>query len=205
LFANGRDYNNELNAAPTFFMSTMDAHSFATLMGLNRLIDTTQRHLSIYTFLDFAKENTSIFSKKAVIKRLRQEKRYNETSLRNKSKITAKVVDSDIQKVRDLPTSSIRKWRNEILAHLQANSVLENMKISKVYPIKTEQIQKVINTIHQILNFYLLNYDDQTWAITEFGASQVSYILNSIRFSVQYERTKYKRLRTNNNASLSSQ
>lgn len=186
-------YIDELNAAPTFFMATMDAHTFATLMGLNRLIDTKQGHLSIYKFLNFVKENTSIFSKRAVIKRLRRDKRYDETALRNKSKITGKVVDSHIQKVRDLPTSSIRRWRIEILAHMQANSALQNIKISNVYPIKSEQIKQGISTIDEILNFYLLNYDARTWAITEFGADQVNYILESIRFFVQHQRTSTKR------------
>jgi hypothetical protein len=193
-----QDYINELNAAPTFFAFTMDAHTFATLMGLNRLIDTKQGHLSIYKFLNFVKENTSIFSKRAVIKRLRRDKRYDERALRNKSKITGKVVDSHIQKIRDLPTSSIRRWRIEILAHIQANSALQNMKISNVYPIKTEQIKQVLNTIDGILNFYLLNYDARTWAIAEFGASQVNYILESIRFFVQHQANKYKEMTTDN-------
>ena len=48
----GKEYLDELNIAPTFFMLTIDAHKYAALMDLNKLLDTNPRHLGIYTFLD---------------------------------------------------------------------------------------------------------------------------------------------------------
>ena len=111
LIAIGGSYLDEINVAPTFFTSTLDAHNLATLMGINRLIDTSDRHLSIYSLLDFVKENTAIFTKKAFVKRLRLLGRYDEIALKDKTKVTAQVVESDIQRVRNLPTSHMRRWR----------------------------------------------------------------------------------------------
>jgi hypothetical protein len=36
----GSNYVPEINIAPTFFMLTLDAHRFATLRGINRMMDT---------------------------------------------------------------------------------------------------------------------------------------------------------------------
>lgn len=176
-----KEYIKELNIAPTFFMMTVDAHKYAILMGLNRLLDTKPRHLSMRTFLDFIKVNLDIFSYDQFTARLTLLNRLDELALSSRSKITVDSVDLDIKKIQNLPIPNVRKWRNEILAHMQASSVLQDLKVSKLYPIKTSQIEKSVQTIHEVLNFYYVNFQSTSWAESKLSHGQIDRIVKAIR------------------------
>ena len=178
----GHDYVPELNIAPTFFMFTLDAHRFATLMGINRLLDTDPHHLSIYKFLRFLKGNLSLFSDDCFQARLQQMGRLDELALGSRSLISAQSIEDDIQKLRNLPVPNVRRWRNEVLAHIQAASVLQEIKISSRYPVKMAQIEHVISTMHEMLNFYYLNFQATTWVRSRLTQGQAKYVMDAIRY-----------------------
>jgi len=178
----GSDYVPEINIAPTFFMLTLDAHRFATLMGINRMLDTDPHHLSLYKFLRFIKDNLSLFSDDNFQARLKQMGRLDDLALRSRSPITAETIDDDIQKLHNLPIPNVRRWRNEVLAHIQAASVLQEIKISTRYPVKMAQIEHAISTMHDILNFYYLNYQSTTWVRSQLTKRQPKLIMDALRF-----------------------
>ena len=176
------DHVHELNIAPTFFMLTLDAHRFATLMGINRLLDTDPHHLSLYTFLRFIENNLSLFHDDCFQARLRRMGRLDELALKSRSPISSQSIEDDIQKLRDLPIPNARRWRNEVLAHIQAASVLQDIKVSTRYQLKMAQIERAISTMHEMLNFYYLNFQSTTWARSRLTQGQAERIVKAIMF-----------------------
>ncbi|MGA9049366.1 MAG: hypothetical protein WB588_10270 [Dehalococcoidia bacterium] len=185
LAKHGSNYVPEINIAPTFFMLTLDAHRFATLMGINRMLDTDPHHLSLYKFLRFIRDNLSLFSDDSFQARLQRMGRLDELALRSRSPITAETIDNDIQKLHDLPIPNVRRWRNEVLAHIQAASVLQEVKISTRYPVKMAQIEHAISTMHDMLNFYYLNYQSIIWVRSQLTKRQPKHVMDALRFYIE--------------------
>lgn len=186
------DYLYELNQAPAFFGLTRDAHLLSTLMRINKFFDRRREHLSIRNFLDFVEENLDIFSKQAFAKRLRQQGRYDAYFVQGHAEITPQKVEQDREKVNQLPVSHIRAWRNKVLAHIETASVLRDINIMKEYPVKSGQIDDVINTLHAMLNDYSVAYDGITWEKDLALEHGIQTIVDAIRFESQQRRKALK-------------
>jgi len=189
-----KDHLHELNQAPAFFGLTIDAHLLSTLMRMNKFFDRKQEHLSIRNFLDFVEENLDIFSNEAFAKRLRQQGRYDAYFVQGHAEVAPDKVEQDREKVNRLPVSHIRAWRNKILAHIETASVLSDIDIMKAYPVKSGQIDDVINTLHAMLNDYSVAYDGITWEKDLALEHGIQTIVDAIRFESQQRRKALKSL-----------
>ncbi len=181
-------YLKELNQAPAFFSLTINAHLYSALTRLNRFFDKRERvkHLHMNGFLDFVEENSeNIFSSQAFKKRLRREGRYDELAAQFKSQITAEKVEQDRQKLRDLPISNLRRWRNTALAHIDRDYVAKNIDVETRHPINTEDVDQIINTLHDMLNEYSLAYDFSTYSKDLTLEHGILYVLDAIRSRLQ--------------------
>jgi len=157
----GKDYLRELNQAPAFFSLTKNAHLLETIMRINRFFDKDRRKrpLTIWEFLDFVQQNLDMFSSEAFEKRVRDRGRYDEIAMRRRIEITCQKVVQDRQKLQRLPIHNLRKWRNRALAHTQKKDVLQNIDVFKEYPVEPQQIDEIIDTLHDVLNDYSAAYD----------------------------------------------
>jgi hypothetical protein len=189
------NYLNELNVAPSFFSLTVDAHLFATIMGINRFIDEHARAFKMKTFFEFIERNFNIFSDEAYIKHLRN-KGYDDQDceywLKKRTRITHDIVNRDKEIIENLPAENLKDWRDKKLAHIDEIYVLKDAKVSQESPITSADIDQIINTLHEVLNRYLLAYDGSEWVIGAPAAGisdQIVFILDSIRF---YQKTKRK-------------
>jgi len=179
-------YHKELNQAPTFFGLTMHAHLLAALVRINKFFDKNEKHLSIRKFLDFIEENLDLFSSKAFEARMRSIGRYESHIIREHSQITLEKVEEDRKRVDDLPVSCVRKWRNTILVHIEAERVLRSIDVMKTYPVRQKQVAETINTLDDILNEYLVAYDASTWAKDLPIKNGVRAVVDAIRFSMAF-------------------
>lgn len=179
----GKDYLAELNEARTFFSLTADAHLFATVMSINRFIDKSKKSLKMDVFFKFVEGNLDIFSDVDFENRLRREGRYDEHWVREHVPVTSDMVRQDRKRLHDLPIDNIREWRHKMLAHIEEEYVLKNVNVMQESPVKVEEIDRIIGTLDQILNRYLVAYDGSGWDIglppTEH---QIRYIVDAIRF-----------------------
>jgi Holliday junction resolvase RusA-like endonuclease len=175
-------HNEELNQAPAFFGLTIHAHLLAALVRLNKFFDRKEQHLSIRNFLDFIEQNLDIFSNEAFQARMRSKGRYESYIIKDHNEITLQKVEEDRKKVNDLPVAYIRRWRNAVLVHINADCVLRGTDVMKKYPVKQRQIDNIIDTLDDMLNDYSVAYDDVTWAkglSIEYGMKTV---VDAIRF-----------------------
>lgn len=179
---------HELNQAPAFFGLTMNAHYFAALMSINRFFDKQERHLSIRKFLDFAEQNIDIFSNKAFEARMRKQGTFGDRVMKQHAEITSEKVEQDRKKVNDLPVGNIRRWRNKIFAHTEAESVRQQINVMREHPVKVKQVDDIINTLDDILNDYLLAYEAGTWLKDLSFETGLQWVMDSIRFKIERDR-----------------
>lgn len=182
------DYLNEMNAAPLFFSLTIDAHLFTTIMSINKLIDEhSSSSLKMTKFFKFIEDNFSIFSDESYVKHLRAKGHDDEDCghwLKIRTRITHDTIVEDRQVIKNIPIENLKDWRDKKLAHIDEVYVLTDTKVSQKSPITSADMDKIINTLHGILNRYLLAYDGSGWELgLPAGVSdQIVYILDSIRF-----------------------
>jgi hypothetical protein len=181
----------ELNQAPSFFGLTIYAHLLAALVRINKFFDKNEKHLSIRKFLDFIEQNLDIFSNEAFEARMRKKDRYESYIIKDHIEITHQKVRQDRRKIRDLPLASIRRWRNAVLVHIEAERVLRSIDIMKKYPVKQRQIDDIINTLDDMLNEYLVAYDASTWA----KDLPIKYEIKGVVHAIQFKLTETRRQR----------
>jgi len=178
-----KDYLAELNEASTFFGLTINAHLFATVMSINKFIDKTSESLKMDVFFRFIEDNLNLFSHEAFENRLRSKGNYDEHWVRNHIAITSDMVREDKERLGKLPINNLKEWRNKKLAHIDKKYVLRNADVMQESPVKIQEIDDIINTLHEILNRYLVAYDGTQWDIglapTKY---QIKYIVDAIRF-----------------------
>ena len=146
----------------------------------------------VILFLFTSRENNrDIFTHKAFEKRLMALGRYDELAIAFDSRITITKVEHDREKLRGLPISGLKGWRNKILSHIDKDYVKNDIKTEKQHPIKTQQIEKIIETLHLMLNEYSLSYDFSTHSKDLTIEQGIKYILEAVKFKLTNEKANH--------------
>lgn len=176
----------EFSEALTFFSLTMNSNLFATVMSVNRFIDSHRKSLRLDVFFEFIRNNLDLFSATAYKKRLLDRGMDSEDCehwVKLHTDITAEMVDQDKAKIESLPIHNLKVWRNKKLAHIERNLVTENVDIMKKYPVTIEEIDKILAALHGILDRYRIAYDGVQWILGLPSAKpQIEYIMDTISF-----------------------
>jgi hypothetical protein len=178
-------YEEFINAL-TFFNFTIDANLFATVMSINRFIDKRKESLKLDIFFKFVEDNLNMFSDEAYEKRLRNKGMDDEDCghwMKKHIKITPETIRQDRQKVENLPIHNLKIWRDKKLAHINKNFILIDIDVMQDSPVTISEIDQILDTLHEILNRYLISYNGTEWAIgLPTVKPQIEYIINSIKF-----------------------
>lgn len=161
------DYAEEMNVAHTFFTLSMRGHLLETLMRLSRMFDEGKDGTtSIFNLVDFADKNMGLFAVPAADRR----KRYEEEMILEKQveetkplQITADIIRKHRAKLRELPVKKLRRWEEEALAHVDRKVAKKHINVFDESPVDIEEIDRIIDTVHEILNVYSVAYDGQKW------------------------------------------
>lgn len=187
-----KDYMDEIDQAFSFFDLTVNAHIISTIIRLNTFFDKRQQHLSIRWLLNFIEKNLDVFSKQAFEKRLRDKGTYDSHWIETHNEVTVEIVEKHRKMVNDLPISALRRWRREIIAHINADTVLGKNEIGKNL-LQTKHVETVIDTLHDILNYYLLAFDCSSFSKDLSVEHEMQYILDAIRSDLQMRGSMRKR------------
>lgn len=158
-----KDYLKELNQAAPFWGLTIDAHALLTLVLLNRFFDKEDSHLSLEILFSLVVQNLYIFSDERFSDRLKKADRFDHYIVETRYRVTQEIVQSHRQTIHDLPMSGLRTWRNKLLSHIDIDWVVLDKDIRKTVSLNDTHIQKIIDTLDNILNFYHGAYDSSTW------------------------------------------
>jgi hypothetical protein len=159
------DYTNEMNVAHTFFTLSMRGHLMETLLRLNKMFEKgDEGTASLAYFLDFAEKNMEIFTAPAADSR----KRYEEDMILERqveavktSEMTQAIIKEHRAKLKELPVKKLQKWGDETLAYIDRKVAKKNIDIFDECPVDIEEIDRVIDTVHGILNVYSVAYNGQ--------------------------------------------
>ena len=176
----------EFSEALTFLSSTLNATLFSTVMSINRFTDSHRDSLHLDVFFEFIRNNLNLFSATAYKKRLLDKGMDSEDCehwVKLHTDITAEMVDQDKAKIESLPIHNLKVWRNKKLAHIEKDLVTENVDIMKEYPVTIQEIDKILITLHEILDRYRLAYDGVQWILGLPPAKpQIEYVMDAISY-----------------------
>ena len=176
----------EFSEALTFLSSTLNATLFSTVMSINRFIDSHRDSLHLGVFFKFIRNNLNLFSTTAYKKRLLDKGMDSEDCehwVKLHTDITAEMVDQDKAKIESLPVHNLKVWRDKKLAHIERNLVTNNVNIMKVNPVTIQEIDKILITLHEILDRYRLAYDGVQWILGLPPAKpQIEYVMDAISY-----------------------
>lgn len=160
-------YSNEMNVAHTFFTLSMRGHLLETLIRLNKMFDEGRDGTtSIFYFLDFAEKNMDIFAVPAADRRKRCEEEMiieKQVEEEKSSQLTHEVVKEHIAKIKELPLKKLKKWEDDALAYVDRKVAKKHISVFDECPVDIEDIERTIDTVHEILNVYSVAYDEQNW------------------------------------------
>jgi hypothetical protein len=180
-------YVDELNQARYFFTFTIKAHLDNVLLTLSRIIDTHKDSLTIWKFLDFAEQNTTIFSTQAFRQRMRGKPGYDENWDRSHKPITLKEIDEDRHKLESMQhiLSNINTWRNKVVAHINRPFLLSGKIVAEECPLKIQQLHELTGTLFQILDRYSSAFNSSTYAEAYPGEDDIQFVMDCIRFYIE--------------------
>lgn len=176
----------EFSEALTFLSLTLNATLFSTVMSINRFIDSHRDSLHLDVFFEFIRNNLNLFSATAYKKRLLDKGMDSEDCehwVKLHTDITAEMVTQDKAKIESLPVHNLKVWRNKKLAHIERSLVTKNVNIMKVNPVTIQEIDKILITLHEILDRYRPAYDGVQWILGLPSAKpQIEYVMDAISY-----------------------
>jgi hypothetical protein len=180
-------YVDELNTATYFFTFTIKAHLENVLVTLSRILDRHKKSLSIWKFLNFAEQNTAIFSTQAFHQRMKQKPDYDEDWDRSHKPITLKEIEEDRHKLESIEhiVNNLTIWRNKVIAHIDRQFLLSGRIVAEGHPLQLQQLQEVIGTLFQILDRYSGAFDSSTYAEKYPGEDDIQFVMDCIRFYIK--------------------
>ena len=160
-------YSDEMNVAHTFFTLSMRGHLLETLLRLNKLFEKGEDSTNnIAYFLDFAEKNMDIFAAPAADSRKRNEEEMiieKQVEEVKPSQITQDVIKKHRRKVKELPIKDLKKWEDATSLYVDRKVAKKNISVFDECPVDIEEIDRTIDTLHEILNVYSVAYDGQSW------------------------------------------
>ena len=160
-------YSDEMNVAHTFFTLSMRGHLLETLLRLNKLFEKGEDSTTnISYFLDFAEKNMDIFAAPAADSRKRNEEEMileKQVEEVKPSQITQDVIKEHRRKVKELPIKDLKKWEDATSLYVDRKVAKKNISVFDECPVDIEEIDRTIDTLHEILNVYSVAYDGQSW------------------------------------------
>jgi hypothetical protein len=117
-------------------------------------------------FLDFIRKDLDIFALKHVEAGKHSEKEYDvETEIiaEEALAITPEIVEHHIREIEGLPVDKLKDWTQNALGHVDRHVAKGHITLFEESPVDMEEVDRIMETLHQILNVYSKAYDGHTW------------------------------------------
>ena len=179
------DYVDEFNVAHTFFRLTLRAHLLEALLRLNKICCRGEDGVNMPEFLDFIRKDLDIFALKRAETGKHAEKEYDvesEIIAEEALLITPELVEQHIEQIESLPVDRLKGWTQDALAHVDRHVAKSHIRLLEESPVDIEEVERIIETMHTILNVYSKAYDGQTWdksLVFEHGISNLMEAVKS--------------------------
>jgi hypothetical protein len=156
----------EFNVAHTFFRLTMRAHLLEAVLRLDKICRQGEDGMNMFVFLDFVRKNLDIFTAQSADTGKHSEREYDieaELIAEVALLITPGVVEGHIQQIEALPLAKLEAWKDNALDYIDMKRAKGHIKVLEESPVDIEEVDRIIGTLHDILNVYSASYDGQVW------------------------------------------
>lgn len=164
LIESRQDNHKAYNESNTFWHLIFQALSEARMIRFCRIYDTESTSLNIVNLLDTIKANIHLFSVENFRDRL-QKNAFVDSLIQHARVPQINQLEEDI-KSASCQNPIIKKlviWRNNIIAHTGAKSVLKKNQILVDNPISKEELDQLLDQSFDIFNRYSFMYCANTW------------------------------------------
>jgi hypothetical protein len=169
------DMLGELNLAPAFFQTVESALFSAVILWIDKLLDESGER-GIFNFLALVEHNQKWLS----AAELKRRKGYPDDHwmLRDRTKITAKTVEADRDRIRGLNgLASIRLRRDKFHGHFDKKYFFERSKISEDAPILRTDLEQAVQAMGSIINGYSADFDGSVHSWIPVNIDDLSTLL----------------------------
>jgi hypothetical protein len=172
------DRLNEMNIAPAFFSTIIDALFSAIVLWVEKLYGERSER-GLVNLLAFIEEHRHIFD----IKELQRRKNYpnDHWMLKNREPVTIESIRADRTRIAEFkPLASFKLRRDKYHAHFDKKYFFDRTTIQQDAPLTWGDLQQVVQLGKEILNAYSADYDGNLHAIEPINASDVDYLLDQL-------------------------
>jgi hypothetical protein len=189
LFEEKQNNNKPFNESNTFWYLTFQSLNDARLIRLCRVYDTEATSLNIVNLLKIIKANLHLFSEENLRKRLG--KRHQDNAIID-SLVQIPHLPSPEQLEKDIKLTSCQNpivkklivWRNSIVAHTGAKTVLQKNQILADNLISKEEVEKLLDQSIEIFNRYSSMYDANLYSRQIVGHDDYKSLLKFVNLGL---------------------
>ncbi len=172
------DRLNEMNIAPAFFLTTIDALFSAIVLWVDKLFGERSER-GLVNLLNFIEQHRDIFH----IKELQRRKNYpnDHWMLQNREPITIESIQADRKRIAEFkPLASFKLRRDKYHAHFDKEYFFDRTKLQEDAPLTWGDLEQVVQLGKDILNAYSADYDGNLYSIEPINAADVDYLLDRL-------------------------
>jgi hypothetical protein len=161
-------YSDVLKQAPLFFTFTMMAYHDMAILGLAKILDKDRRgeSLNIWKFMNFVEQNI---------------KKFNRDDIEKDRKKLFKLQQT---------INNITAQRDKDIGHIDRAFLLSGNNIAREFPLKPQELRKVIETIFQVLRRYMPTLNPTVYSADYKYDEDLRRVLDSIRLNIEKNRIR---------------
>lgn len=175
------DNLEQINIAPAFFSTVIDALFSAIILWTDKMFDQEGQR-GLFNFLVLCEHNRKIFA----VKELQRRRNYpnDHRMLHNRSDVSYKMIQDHHQKIEQLSWfPSIKTRRDKFHGHFDTNYFFNREKIVADAPLKYSDLQEIIEAMDDVINTYSATYDGQVFSMESMNIRDVNGILRRLQQS----------------------
>lgn len=169
---------NEMNIAPAFFLTTIDALFSAIVLWVDKLFGERSER-GLVNLLNFIEQHRDVFH----IKELQRRKNYpnNHWMLKNRAPVTIESIQADRKRIVEFrPLASFKLRRDKYHAHFDKKYFFDRAKLQEDAPLTWEDLEQVVRLGKEILNAYSADYDGNLHSIEPINAGDIDHLLDQL-------------------------
>lgn len=172
------DRLEEMNIAPAFFSTVIDALFSAIVVWVDKLFGERSER-GLVNLLSFIEQHRHIFG----IKELQRRKSYPDGHwmIERRKPVTIESIRADRTRIAEFkPLASFKLRRDKYHAHFDKKYFFDRTKIQQDAPLTWGNLEQMVQLGKDILNAYSADYDGNLYAIEPINATDVDYLLDQL-------------------------
>ncbi|MHB8523899.1 MAG: AbiU2 domain-containing protein [Limisphaerales bacterium] len=160
------EFKTEFDSSPLFWSFTRHAHLQAAAIFICRIFDQHKSGSHFPRLLSDIQNNLLLFDREQFCERNKDDP-FKLMLISNASRPSKEALKSDIEfcSVRNPLIATLKKWRNNAIAHTNYRVVVGQAAFLENDPLEYEAIQKLIKEGYRMLNYYSTRFQG-----VEFGS-----------------------------------